>query len=188
MPSVPSVSSAGRTAFPTGMQQHGQVDSYGTLQEGEDGRYPGEVHPPPAPVTSGQMRRTWARHELEVDTMEQGASDLRQLQLDERLTFLEFVAQAAAAAAPGGAQDVSGDMWVPGGRDFGEGFIKAPLNGYYVDKTKIHHREAWLEYKRLGHQNHHVVNMLAGHSERREAALQRVLRERAWRNLYDFDE
>merc|ERR1712194_643594 len=126
--------------------------------------------------------------ELEVDSLEQAASDLLQRQLDERLTFLEFVAEAAAAAAPAGARDVNDGMWQPGGRDFAEAFMRDPLNGYYIEKNRIPHREVWLEYKRPGHEHHHTINMLAGHSERREAALQRVIKEQSWRHLHEFDE
>lgn len=120
--------------------------------------------------------------------MERHALQDQQAQLEERLAFLERLAEATAAASGAGHMDVDAEVWHPGNRDFRETFMADPLHGYFIQKDKVHHREAWLDFKRRMHENNRVVNYFAGHSDRRVQARQRVLEEKAWRHLRGFEE
>mmetsp|Transcript_46881 Transcript_46881/g.149693 ORF Transcript_46881/g.149693 Transcript_46881/m.149693 type:complete len:318 (+) Transcript_46881:102-1055(+) len=104
---------------------------------------------------------------------------------DQRLAALEHV---IASIAPG-AEGVEGyqQPWNSTSRSWHEKFVSEPLNGFYIDKSRIVQREAHLWQLRCS-EHYPVADWLAGRSSQRPGAGHKVLDEMSWRDLYGFDE
>eukprot|EP00449_Zooxanthella_nutricula_P048182 CAMPEP_0198601120 /NCGR_PEP_ID=MMETSP1462-20131121/149119_1 /TAXON_ID=1333877 /ORGANISM="Brandtodinium nutriculum, Strain RCC3387" /LENGTH=127 /DNA_ID=CAMNT_0044332843 /DNA_START=35 /DNA_END=414 /DNA_ORIENTATION=- len=102
-------------------------------------------------------------------------------QLDERLRFLERLAQAAAAAS-GTSADPGGAPWRPGGRDFTQAFLADSVAGFHVDKARIAQRERYLAttaHDASLYQS--FIGWLAGVPSDRAAVRERALDRQTWR-------
>jgi len=111
----------------------------------------------------------------------------RERHLDERLSDLEYFAEAVATASDHPGQNGVA-VWQPGGRDFHQVFMTETLSGFYVEKNMVAQRETFLYHAAHHSVNHQVIDFLAGRSDKRNVARQRVVQERAWCQLHQFDE
>lgn len=111
----------------------------------------------------------------------------RERHLDERLSDLEYFADSVATASDHPGQDGVA-VWQLGGRDFHQVFMTETLSGFYVDKHKVAQRETFLYHAAHHSVNYQVIDFLAGRSDKHNVARQRVVEERAWRQLHQFDE
>mmetsp|Transcript_44438 Transcript_44438/g.142448 ORF Transcript_44438/g.142448 Transcript_44438/m.142448 type:complete len:618 (-) Transcript_44438:262-2115(-) len=124
-----------------------------------------------------------------LDAMELAFAQQREQQLDCRLSELERLAdQIAAAGDGGGGGDAAASAWQPGGRDFQQVFMAGKLGGFYIDRTKVPTRETYLTAVAHQHVDHQVIDFMAGRTAARSTARQRLIEQRAWRGLDQFDE
>lgn len=122
-----------------------------------------------------------------IEAMEAAFLLQREQHLEERLASLEVLAESINAA--GDRPDEDGvHAWQSGGRDFDQVFIRDSLGGFYIDKAKVAKREAFL--MAVAHQScdHSFIDFIAGRSHQRHVARTRLLEQRAWRDLDQFDE
>jgi len=106
--------------------------------------------------------------------------------LDERLRGMERVAKLAAMAV--GAPTDSATPWRPGGRDFREAFVSQPLAGFYVDKSRIALREAYLASTTYHTRDQDFIDWLACISSERQEKRRQMLQQHAWRNAFPLEE
>jgi hypothetical protein len=115
--------------------------------------------------------------ELEVAVLEETRH--RELALDRRLGTLERLAESFVVPE----EQVECDEHR---KEFGERFIKEPLGGYYVDKSRITQREVQLAYREAV--PHPALYWIAGKTGEKADLAQWALKNKKWRQLYQFGE
>jgi len=122
----------------------------------------------------------------DVQKLERAIEEQREQELDERLRSLERL-QRSAALALGTPSGGTASAWRPGGRDFQEVYVTQPLAGFYVDKSRVALREAYLASKTYLEQDQEYIDWFACiSSERRETRMQ-VLQQHGWRERLHLD-
>lgn len=123
---------------------------------------------------------------MELARLERRQIEHQTLQLDRQLGHLERIV-SCIVSRPERAEEGE-QVWQWGVKNWEERFVTEAIDGYYIDKSRVHAREEQLSKHRIERGEHSTVDWLAGKSDRRIAAEKQVLEEQAWRHLYQFGE